>query len=130
MSLLISSTSPCPLPSRRPYKPSSPFLTKQTHSPSASANVSTTKSVNLYDYNQRNLLIPYGIAVLLAFGANVLGIIAIVRNGVSHNRSFSSVMSATRHSSLGKLPLPEDIARQKLRFVQVAGGGLGFVKEG
>jgi hypothetical protein len=41
------------------------------------------------------LLLAYGMALLVATGANVLGIIAILRNGVTIDRKWSSIVSAT-----------------------------------
>ena len=61
---------------------------------------------------------------------------AIWINGVAHDRSFSAYLSATRDRNLarifnperlGKLLLPDDVAKTALKFVEMGDeGGLGL----
>jgi hypothetical protein len=99
----------------------------------------TTKSVNLYSYHASILWISYGLAILFALLANILGAFAYWSNGVSHDRLFSSILSSTRdqglgelfsHDSLGKLPVPEKIQMMMLKFVKTENGGFGLKRAG
>lgn len=56
-------------------------------------------------------------------------------NGVSHNKSFSAILTSTRdmgltdlfhEQRLGRLPLPDEIRHTQLRFGRMRRGGLGF----
>jgi hypothetical protein len=93
--------------------------------------------VNIYTYHSTNLWLAYGLAITFALLANILGGLAYYHNGVSCDRSFSSILSSTRdsniakifhHQVLGKLPLPKHIRRAMLRFgkMKEGEGGLGF----
>jgi hypothetical protein len=95
------------------------------HSPYINTTVTTTTLTNLYTYNQRNLLLAYGLAIFFALLANILGAYAYKINGVSFERGFSSFLSATRdpelvnlfhYQTLGKLPVPDHIKRTILVF--------------
>lgn len=78
----------------------------------------------------------YGLALAFALLANILGGAAFWINGVAHDRSFSAYLSATRDPALhrifnperlGKLPLPDDVAKTALKFVEMGEeGGLGL----
>lgn len=121
--------------------PISPFppLTNPPHRPPINTTVLTTVSVNLYGYHYTNLFLAYGIAIFFALLANALGGLAYHHNRVSHDTSFSSILSSTRdpgladlfvHQVLGKLPLPGEIKRAMLRFGKMKEGGLGFHRVG
>jgi hypothetical protein len=95
-----------------------------------------TKSVvNYYSYNYRDLILSYALANSFALLVNILGGLAFYINRVSHDRSFSSILSSTRHPSLasifrshviGKLPLPENVEKTLLIYKSVGKeGGLG-----
>jgi hypothetical protein len=81
--------------------------------------------VNNYAYHSRNLWLSYGLAMWFAFIANLLGAYAFWKNGVSHSKSFSAILTATRDKSLtslfdneiiGRLPLSQKVRHAKLRF--------------
>jgi len=94
-------------------------------SPYINTSVTTTNLVNLYAYNEQNLLLAYGLAIFFALLANILGAFAYKINGVSYDRAFSSFLSATRdpalkklfnQQTLGKLPVPRNVRRTLLVF--------------
>lgn len=82
-------------------------------------------TVNLYEYHPQNLLLAYGLAIFSTLIVNILGGIAFKANGVSYDRLFSSILSATRDPTLkdlfptrklGKLPVPDSVKRTFLVF--------------
>jgi hypothetical protein len=98
-------------------------------------NVTVINTVNLYQYRSLNLLLAYGIALLVAAIANVLGIIAILRNGVSIDRRWSSIVSATTGITLlekehwhrrASLPFPNDAKSREVIIVRLVDGGFTF----
>ena len=104
-------------------------------SPSITRNVTVKASINTYDYHFQNLLLSYGLAIFFALLANILGALAYMTNGVSHNKSFSAILTSTRDAGLtelfhaqilGRLPLPQSVRRARLRFGNLPDGGLGF----
>jgi hypothetical protein len=104
-------------------------------SPSITQNVTVKTSINTYDYHSQNLLLSYGLAIFFALLANILGALAYMTNGVSHNKSFSAILTSTRDAGLtelfhaqilGRLPLPQSVRRARLRFGGLQDGGLGF----
>ncbi len=101
------------------------LLTNSLLSPLEPMNVTTTTPINIYIYEPRNVLIAYGIAVIFALLANILGIAAYLANGVSHDNNWSSMLCTTRdlhvsklnaHERLGALPLEKRIGETKVRF--------------
>lgn len=69
----------------------------------------------------------YGIALLFTLSANILGAMAYLSNGVSHNNSFSSIVRATRNPELlgiqdrraqvsGAMPLDKQTGKTVLRL--------------
>ena len=87
---------------------------------------------NIYQYNHRNLIISYSIAIGLTLISIAFGAIATASNGVSHSTSFSAMVATTRNpqldqlvqgSSLGSLPLDQDMSRTKLKFRELIGDG-------
>lgn len=59
-----------------------------------------------------------------------------MKNGISHNKSFSAILASTRDAGLtglfptqipGRLPLPQSV-EARLRFGKLQNGGLGFQK--
>jgi hypothetical protein len=53
--------------------------------------------LNVYAYDQKNLLISYGVALVLTLLACAVGCAKVYRNGVSYSNSFSTVLRTTRH---------------------------------
>jgi hypothetical protein len=107
-----------------------------SYRPLVETNITTKSIVNFYYYNLRDLWISYGLALSFAFLANILGVAAFWVNNAAHDRSFSALLSSTRDAALakifnperlGKLPLPDDVAKTPLRFEEMGEeGGLGL----
>jgi hypothetical protein len=105
------------------------------YSPAINSTVTVTNVVNLYAYRTTTLLLSYGMTLLVAVIANVLGSIAFLRNGYSYDRGFSSIVSATNNTTLledphhhrrGSWPLPLDAKKMPVSFGDLPGGGVGF----
>jgi hypothetical protein len=88
-------------------------------------NITTSNTVNVYQYHPLYLLLSYGIGLLFASFAAVVGLYSLYINGTSHATSFSAIMATTRNSdldsltrgsSLGAEPLNTRIGKAKLRF--------------
>lgn len=91
----------------------------------AQAAVRQVSPVNRYSYSMLNLILAYAVVVSLSLIAILVGFIALLRNGVSHDMSFSTIIRTTRNSmfeqavqgqTLGALPMQDHLARQKLIF--------------
>lgn len=87
--------------------------------------VNRTAIYNKYEYEPRNLIMTYSIAVAFSLFGVMLGLRAVWLNGVCHDTSFSSIMSTTRNHcldelslghSLGSTPIPSTTKNVKLRF--------------
>ena len=75
--------------------------------------VNFTVPHNVYEYNSRNLLISYSIAVSFAVIAVIVGFLSLTENGVAHSGSFSAIMAATQNSALAVLTEGSSIGRMK-----------------
>jgi hypothetical protein len=53
--------------------------------------------LNVYAYDQKNLLISYGFALVLTLLACAVGCAKVYRNGVSYSNLFSTVLGTKRH---------------------------------
>jgi hypothetical protein len=93
--------------------------------PPINMTVTRTDSVNVYAYHSKNLFLSYGLAIGLTLLANLLGAFAYYKNEVSHNKSFSAILAATRDDSLtelfhyeivGRLPLSRKVQRTLVQF--------------
>ncbi|KUJ06311.1 uncharacterized protein LY89DRAFT_633084 [Mollisia scopiformis] len=80
---------------------------------------------NVYQYNSRNLIISYSIAIFFALISLCVGFYSVLANGVVHSTAFSAMMATTRNSeldmlstghSLGAVPLATEMSGVKLRF--------------
>jgi hypothetical protein len=87
---------------------------------------------NVYQYNSRNLILSYSIAVGVTIFCIIIGTYATITNGVSHSSSFSAMIATTRNpqldrlvegSSLGALPLDREMRKTKLKFGELIGDG-------
>ncbi|KAL7788105.1 hypothetical protein V8C43DRAFT_288304 [Trichoderma afarasin] len=87
--------------------------------------VRISSDVNVYSYNRRVLIITYAVVFLGTLIALLIGGAAYLKNGVSHQLSFSAFMSTTRNyqldeltagSSMGAMPLRDSIKSTKLQF--------------
>jgi hypothetical protein len=104
-------------------------------SPLLPTSVAVTNPVNIYAYHSKNLLLSYGLAILFAVFANILGAFAYWTNGHSHAKTFSAILASTRDTGLtrlfrseaeGRLPLHDEVRNAKLMFGRGPNGGLGF----
>jgi hypothetical protein len=80
---------------------------------------------NIYQYNSRNLVISYGIAIAVTAVCVAIGLAATISTGVDHSSSFSTMLATAQNPklrhlfeghSLGALPLDDEMRRVKLRF--------------
>lgn len=94
----------------------------------------TTKHVNLYDYAAWRLVIVYAISVAIALLMAVMGFVALGRNGMTGNTSFSSILRTTRNPTLDRLmaggcfgggPMSPELSELRLRFGEVGLVGTG-----
>lgn len=96
---------------------------------SRSNNYNTTVYIttrdNIYQYKKLNLILAYGIAFTVTFVCVILGLRAILVNGVVHGNDFSTILSTTRYpafdaltlgSSLGTKPTTQSILETKVRL--------------
>jgi hypothetical protein len=74
----------------------------------------------------------YSIAIAFSAFGVVLGLWALLVNGISHETSFSSIMTTTRNKyldemtlaySLGSAPTPDALKKLKMRFGELRDGG-------
>jgi len=88
-------------------------------------NITTSNTISIYQYHPLYLFLSYGIGFFFASVAAIIGIYAMIDNGVSHSAAFSTIIATTRNpdldsltrgASLGAEPLPKDIKKVKLRF--------------
>jgi hypothetical protein len=111
----------------------SPRLTLS--SPPIWSTVNVTSLVDIYEYRTSILLISYGVTLLVALVANILGLIAFRYNEVVMDMSFSSTASATQDTHLvdevhykhrGSIPIPKHVNKKKVLFGMLSSGGWGF----
>jgi hypothetical protein len=69
----------------------------------------------MYDYDQWKLFVSYGIAILGTLFMTIVGSVSFYINGVSHNASFSAIMSTTRNSDLDHITRGQSLGRPELR---------------
>lgn len=107
------------------------FSTDRTWSPQgANATVNIVENANIYAYNAENLAISYGRAIGATVIAVVIGVSALLVNGVSHGRSFSSIMCSTRDKALDDLTVGYSLAVEPLgEEVLATGLQFGLLKE-
>jgi hypothetical protein len=115
--------------------PGSRFLHLTLSSPSVMSTVNVTNSVEVYAYHSSTLLITYGVSVAAALLANIMGLAAFHYNEIVMDRSFSSIASATQHTSL----VPEEhheprgsviqrlVGERKVLFKKLDSGGYGII---
>ncbi|OWP07419.1 hypothetical protein B2J93_6198 [Marssonina coronariae] len=79
------------------------FMSSNLLSPNVTTLVQRSTNVNVYSYKSTSLLLAYGLAVSTTLIANILGVIAYIQNKSAHDRSFSSILGATRETGLNDL---------------------------
>lgn len=57
----------------------------------------------VYTYHSKNILISYGCAIIATLGVVILGLVIFSMNGISHNTSFSAVITTTHNLDLDAL---------------------------
>lgn len=70
---------------------------------SETTKITTELWHNTYTYRSRNLLLSYGIALLLSLAACTLGCFAIYHNGVSYSNRFSTILRVARGHELAEI---------------------------
>jgi len=73
-------------------------------------NVTILSTPNVYTYDSRKLLISYGCAIIATLGVVILGVVIFSMNGISHDTSFSAVMTTTRNPDLDALSIGQSIS--------------------
>jgi hypothetical protein len=88
-------------------------------------NITTSNTINVYEYHQLYLLLSYGTGLLFASVTAAIGFYSLYVNGVSHSTSFSAIIATTRNSdldsltkgaSLGAEPMKMGVDKTRLRF--------------
>lgn len=109
-----------------------------TNSNTTFRNITTSDTVNVYEYHPFFLVLSYGIGLFFAAIAALIGIFSVYANGVSHSSSFSAIIATTRNSdldsltqglSLGAEPLQTHIMEAKLRFSSLLGRETSYTTE-
>ncbi|MCJ1463899.1 hypothetical protein MMC07_002508 [Pseudocyphellaria aurata] len=92
---------------------------------SVNSSCSSSRAYNVYHYNAHTLIVVYAATVALAVYMVCLGALALLRNGVAHDTSFSTFVATTRNerldrlfrgACLGKNPLGNDLGKTKMMF--------------
>ncbi|KAJ9607123.1 hypothetical protein H2200_008195 [Cladophialophora chaetospira] len=104
-------------------------------------NITTWFSENIYVYEPTDLYIAYGSAVACTLACVLWGCCVLVRNGVSYNTDFSTILRTTRRkefdelvsreSRAGNAPLPPHIKTARLLYLTdrgLAEGGFALVE--
>ncbi|CZR51150.1 uncharacterized protein PAC_01025 [Phialocephala subalpina] len=109
------------------------FSADVTWSPQGiNTTVNIIANVNIYTYNVANLAMAYGIAIAVTVISVMIGMRALMVNGVSHGTSFSAIMCSTRNETLDNLtvgsslaaePLSEGVLATELKFGLLNGRG-------
>ncbi|RFU25352.1 hypothetical protein B7463_g10981, partial [Scytalidium lignicola] len=73
-----------------------------------------TVNTNIYVYNVINLALAYGVAVGVTIVSVIIGLRALIVNGVSHGTSFSAIMCSTRNKTLDSLVVGYSLATEPL----------------
>lgn len=83
------------------------LLSSQTYTTNAPNStivlVSVIRQTNIYSYNQHDLFLAYGLAILAALIAVAFVSFAIYRSGLSYGTSFSAMLRATTDLRLNRL---------------------------
>ncbi|KAF3903494.1 hypothetical protein ABW20_dc0108978 [Dactylellina cionopaga] len=79
------------------------------------ANCTATTFSNVWRYEQRNLIIAYSIGTVIALVSVAVGALALAKNGVVSEISFSQVVATTRNPELDKLVQGNCLGRSDLQ---------------
>jgi hypothetical protein len=85
---------------------------------------------NIYAYDSTKLLISYGSGIVATLLCVLAGLLIFRSNGISHDTSFSAIMTTTRNPDLDRLSvgqslceIDEELKKSKLMF---GGNRMGF----
>ena len=88
---------------------------------------------NIYVYSEHKLWLAYGAAILFAIIGVLIGLLALLSNGISYSSNFSTILRASRHANItaiisptdadGRDPLPEHLATANVFFPDNNGNG-------
>lgn len=96
----------------------------------AEVETSTYTTRLVFQYSRATLLTTYCAAAVATLLCLVVGLVALVRNGIASDVSFSRVLVTTRNPELDKItrgaclggdPLPKDLWKTRLRFGELWG---------
>lgn len=106
---------------------------------SPATNVTLYNYPNIYQYTWQRLVLSYGLAILFALVAVIIGALSLLRSGQSYDHTFSTIVRTTRSKELDELiepkdrdgrdPLPEYIADANVRVGEASGARLSQVRE-
>ena len=94
----------------------------------STGRINITDTQNVYVYNRTNLIISYGVVVIISFAAVCIGIASLIENGVYHYTNFSAFMATTRNRDLDIIARGyclgdvKEIEKQRLMFGMLGGG--------
>ena len=104
---------------------SSANLTKNT-----TALITSFSTENVYRYDKHNLFISYGAVIVVTLFVLLVGLVALTKNGVYHDGSFSAIMTTTRNPDLDVISQgcclgdTKDIAANRLMFGTLVQNGV------
>jgi len=90
---------------------------------------------NIYSYDQNNLLISYGATIFVALICVLVGVASLIKNGIYHRTTFSTVMATTRNPDLDVLAegaclgTGDAMMKEKVMFGILAGASGGRVRD-
>lgn len=92
-------------------------------------NVTYFPTRNMYQYNSRDLILSYSIAIFVTLLGVAMGLYSFRTNGVSHSTAFSAVVATTRNPGLDIISDSRngEMSDVKLRFgaITTKSDGLG-----
>jgi len=104
------------------------MLSPSNFSTNITGSVTTFQTMNVYSYDQQNLLLSYGLVAFVTLIAVLVGLLSVVKNGVYHESSFSAIMVTMRNRELDDLANgtclgeTEGIRNERLMFGILTGG--------
>ena len=100
------------------------------------ANATQTTTTNIYSFSQPlNLILPYFISLAIALPFILIGMLALVKNGVSAtDGSFMQIITTSTGSAIldkaaaggclgGDESVPQELKDLRIRFGEMVGGG-------
>ncbi|KAG0126628.1 hypothetical protein HOY82DRAFT_627217 [Tuber indicum] len=96
------------------------LLSSDTFGLPIKSDVLVTRQDNRYLFNERSFWLAYGIAICVAAGAVLAGIVAYFTNGVSLEPNFSTVMATTQSDEMQELVRGVNVDFRELQ--KVVGG--------